>query len=411
MAVKLGTRSAERLDGTELSDLLRLRDGDDQGFGLSGDDRLYGERGADRLFGDAGRDLLAGGSGADTLDGGADADRLQGGTGDDLLLGGEGHDRAIFAGNRADFAIVWNDDGSLTVTDRNRSDGDQGSDRLEGIETLVFGDGKLDPAQGAAAADQFRTTEDAGRIDLVDGHVIPHLAISAADLLGNDVGRGLKIASAADIDLGATRGVLLIDTAEDGSVTGLRYAPTGLDRPTVTLADGTTESGGFIPRVDSSGPDPFRDPITIDPFQALAPGETATDSFRYTATDADGNRVTAEVSLVVDGVNDSPVVFDTSMRAPNPIARAGTFTRQYAVDPEGDAVVSVRVATLPNHAFLLPDGNITEYDNGLASSTQFYQLRTPSFTGFDSYTYSAIDYEDTNTYGYLATISIEIFEV
>ena len=123
MAVKLGTRSAERLDGTELSDLLRLRDGDDQGFGLAGDDRLYGERGADRLSGDAGRDLLAGGSGADTLDGGADADRLQGGTGDDLLLGGEGRDRAIFAGNRADFAIVWNDDGSLTVTDRNRADG------------------------------------------------------------------------------------------------------------------------------------------------------------------------------------------------------------------------------------------------------------------------------------------------
>ena len=77
--------------------------------------------------------------GDDTVDGGAGDDLLIGGIGDDDLEGGSGTDTAQFSGERSDFTITQNPDGSYSITDNNAGDGDEGTDALNGIEQLMFG--------------------------------------------------------------------------------------------------------------------------------------------------------------------------------------------------------------------------------------------------------------------------------
>jgi len=87
--------------------------------GGSGDDDLTGDGMANELAGNAGDDALTGGGGDDTLD------------------GGEGTDTASYAGDRADFTF---DIASMTITDTNAGDDDEGEDSLAGIEIIQFGD-------------------------------------------------------------------------------------------------------------------------------------------------------------------------------------------------------------------------------------------------------------------------------
>jgi hypothetical protein len=98
-----------------------------------------GGAGDDQIFGGEGGDTLLGGDGADELFGGAGDDILGGGAGNDLLYGGEGEDTAFFGGSASDYAI---DLIGRSLTDINLGDGfDGGTDLLNGIEKLGFGDG------------------------------------------------------------------------------------------------------------------------------------------------------------------------------------------------------------------------------------------------------------------------------
>ena len=114
----------------------------DSVVGTSGNDVLIGGAGANTLDADAGDDLLMGSEGQDTLLGGAGNDILNGGNGHDTLDGGEGIDEAVFAGNLANFTIIQNGDGTLTVDNLNSN---QGKDTLISIERLRFSDGVVGP--------------------------------------------------------------------------------------------------------------------------------------------------------------------------------------------------------------------------------------------------------------------------
>ena len=163
------------LDGGEGNDTLSGEGGNDTLRGEKGNDTLSGGSGRDELFGDDGDDSLAGGSGSsiieggagddtlrggndkdilnggddndvligkrgrDILDGGDGNDILEGGGGTDFLDGGEGFDIASYQGNVDGFDITFNDNGSITVTDIDTSDGDEGTDTLTNISQLVFG--------------------------------------------------------------------------------------------------------------------------------------------------------------------------------------------------------------------------------------------------------------------------------
>ena len=105
---------------------------------------VVGTRFNDVITGDGGANNLFGGAALDQLNGGAGDDTLNGGGGDDTLDGGAGDfDRAVFSGDVADYDIVFEDDGSLTVTHLNG--GADGADSLTNIEFLRFaGDVEVD---------------------------------------------------------------------------------------------------------------------------------------------------------------------------------------------------------------------------------------------------------------------------
>ncbi len=102
------------------------------GTELSGGDTIEGTSGNDYLEGRGGNDSLVGGDGSDVL---------IGGTGNDRLEGGDGLDIAVYAGNFSSYQITDNGGGSFDIVDQDTSaNGDDGSDSLEGIEAIQFGD-------------------------------------------------------------------------------------------------------------------------------------------------------------------------------------------------------------------------------------------------------------------------------
>ncbi|MQX35527.1 cadherin-like domain-containing protein [Roseospira navarrensis] len=106
------------------------------------DDTFAGGVGDDLVTGGGGDDVLDGGDGDDRLFGDSGEDTLAGGRNDDRLSGGKGTDTAIFRGPVEDYDITVNEDGTITVADQ-VADRD-GTDILDGIETLQFGDTTLD---------------------------------------------------------------------------------------------------------------------------------------------------------------------------------------------------------------------------------------------------------------------------
>ena len=120
--------------------------------GGSGEDILIGGSGSDTLVGGSGNDVLNAGAGMDTLDGGQGVDQINagsgsdvitGGAGDDTIDGGAGSDTATFAGDISDYRVTTSADGTtITVTDVDTADGDDGTDSLTSVETLAFADGQ-----------------------------------------------------------------------------------------------------------------------------------------------------------------------------------------------------------------------------------------------------------------------------
>ena len=127
-----GGARGDRLEGGDGDDVLRGELGDDSLSGGAGNDQLYGDEagasaGGDKLFGDAGLDLLVGGAGNDVIDGGTE------------------DDTAVYSGNRADYAVTLNVDGSFQVTDL-RAGSPDGSDTLRQVESFRFTDGTFSAA-------------------------------------------------------------------------------------------------------------------------------------------------------------------------------------------------------------------------------------------------------------------------
>lgn len=92
-----------------------------------------------------GHDSFEGGDEANDFDGLAGDDQLIGNGGDDTLTGGDGNDVAVFNGVKSDYTITNNGDGTYSVRDdKTDVDGDDGTDIVDGIETLKFADGTID---------------------------------------------------------------------------------------------------------------------------------------------------------------------------------------------------------------------------------------------------------------------------
>lgn len=114
--------SVDALMGENLEDLVLLGVADLRASGNVLNNRITGNRGDNALDGAAGDDTLIGSGG------------------DDLLNGGEGRDTALYLGNQADYRVSTS--GQETTIQALR--GEDGVDRLSGIELIQFADATLE---------------------------------------------------------------------------------------------------------------------------------------------------------------------------------------------------------------------------------------------------------------------------
>ena len=230
--------------------------------------KLYGTHRADTLNGTAGQDEIFGGNGNDTLFGNAGDDFLFGENGSDLLIGGEGNDAidggrgqdmVELAGNRADYRLTEGPNGTVIVRDL-RAGGSDGVDTLTSVERVRFADGT------------FKT------VDLI--------SVNAAPVAADDAFTLAEDAGATDV----TAFLLANDTDPDGEALAVSAVQAVSEKgATVTLnPDGTVsyDSGSI--------------------FASLEAGQTATDSFSYTVTDAAGLTSTATATVTITGVTHEP---------------------------------------------------------------------------------------------------------
>ncbi|KKJ76823.1 hypothetical protein WH95_10995, partial [Kiloniella litopenaei] len=196
---------------------------------------------------------IVGGGGHDIINGSSFNDLLEGGAGNDTIRAGEGTDIITFSGNVADYSIVYNENGSVTVTDK-RGDhaSNDGTDTIFNAERLNFVDSvvHLDGKNNApiASGEKFTHRGTFSR------------TFELSELLENDI----------DID-GNQLSIVGVGGAENGVVT--------------LEADGR---------------------VTFDPFEDFV-GKA---SFQYTVDDGNGGRSTTTATVNVKQEAPSDTYYD-----------------------------------------------------------------------------------------------------
>lgn len=216
---------------------------------------VYGTDDSDTLVGDDQNNIMFGYDGDDSIEGGA---------GSDILDGGNGFDTAVYAGSISDYSInvidlsLFGLPSSAIVS--LKSDPMVETDILNGMEAIYF------------AADDYTF--------YIDG-------TNNAVLAGDDAA-----ATTENTTLVLDQTTLLAnDTDFDGDAINITsVSPTSAQGATVSFADGQVSYN----------------PGTA--FDALAEGETATDTFTYTVDDGKGGTDVATVTITITGTNDAPVL-------------------------------------------------------------------------------------------------------
>src|SRR5207237_6103 len=101
------------------------------------------------------------------------------------------------------------------------------------------------------------------------------------------------------------------DQATQVNVRGNDTDPDAADTLTVSAVNTTGTSGTVT--ITNGGADVRYDPGSA--FHSLSGGQSATDTFAYTASDGHGGSDTATVTVTVTGANDAPVAFDDTAAA------------------------------------------------------------------------------------------------
>jgi VCBS repeat-containing protein len=346
--VAYGNQGNDTLYGGQDNDSLYGGQDDDRLSGNLGNDVLYGNRGADLIYGNQGADIVYGNQGNDVLYGGQDADTLYGGQGDDTLFGGVGDDvlygnlgndvlngglgtdTVVLAGNRSDYTVIRNNDGSFNLV------GATGTTRATSVESFGFADGRI-------AAENLIPVEDPGsepprnrrpvaNPDTLAATEDVAATYTAAQLLGNDRdpdGDRLRIASLITGTGGA------VQQNQDGSIT-------------------------FTPNANFNG----------------------AASFSYTIGDGQGGvSDPALVTVNVAAANDPPIAssdsYTTNEDTSLVVAAPGVLTNDSDVD--GDSLTAVLV-TGPQR------GTLT-----LNADGSFSYAPNANYNGSDSFTYTASD--------------------
>ena len=164
------------------------------------------------------------------------------------------------------------------------------------------------------------------------------------------------------------------------------------DTVSVSAFDATSASGAAI-SLNADGTLHY-DPTAATTLQALAPGESATDTFSYTITDGNGGTDTATVTVEVNGVNDAPVAEADAFSGTEDTPIAGNVLANDS-DIEGDALSVANAGTFAS----ANGGTVTMQANG-----DFTYDPAADFNGADSFEYVLSDGTDTVT----STVTLDL---
>lgn len=301
-----GTPQADVLSGTALSETIVALAGDDVVTARAGDDTIDAGDGADVVYGGDGNDTARGGSGDDVLLGEAGNDTLLGEAGNDLLAGGAGTD-ALQGGEGDDTYLFQLGDGQDTATDVLGVNGVVlgAGLTLDGIVLARTGNDLWVSAQSGSdrltvkdwfAADSHFTT-----LTLGDGAVLDRAGVEAA-LPSN-------LAPLANPDV-ATVG-------EDGALLTIGNALANDSDPegrALRITNPGTYAGTYGSlTLAASGAYSYSLANGSAAVQALASGQSETESFAYTVSDDDPAlpaSAASTITVTIHGANDAPVAND-----------------------------------------------------------------------------------------------------
>lgn len=246
--------------------------------------------------GGSGADTITGTTTANVLNGGAGNDRLKGGGGNDTIIGGAGTtDVAIFAGLQASYSVVTNA-GTVTIVDNQPStDGNDGTDTINGIEKLEFKGGVQVGVSSPIILD-------------LDGDGIETLSASQSrarfDLDGDGIGDDTSWIGSGD-------GFLFLDRDGNGTMSGAKEISfiddvDGAPSDLAGLAAFDSNGDGVLDRSDARFSDfgVWRD---ADGDGLVDLGETATlaevgiASLNLTGTAVNGVTALGEVAIIAKG--------------------------------------------------------------------------------------------------------------
>jgi Ca2+-binding RTX toxin-like protein len=313
-----GGRGSDKMSGGADNDILYGQAGGDSMSGGSGDDILYGDdantSSNDNLSGDAGNDSLYGGSGDDELYGGTEDDLLDGGIGNDYMHGGAGNDRIIagagndivdgsgdidtlvFTGNRADYLIALQADGSYLATDQ-RPGSPEGVKTVRNVEFFQFAD-MIVPSGGLNYAPTITSNGgNASAAITIDENGTSITTVTATD---PDAAQTISFsitggADAALFQIDAVTGALRFITAPNFE-NPLDANADNIYDLVVTASDGNggvdQQAIAVTVRDVADGSAPIIGSDGGGPSAALTINENATEVTTVTATDADGPSIT-----------------------------------------------------------------------------------------------------------------------
>ena len=143
------------------------------------------------------------------------------------------------------------------------------------------------------------------------------------------------------------------------------------------LSVSSVDTTGTVGLVTDNGDGTF----DYDPngaFETLGVGDSATDSFVYTVSDASGGSDTAVVSITVQGVNDDPDAIDDAVETVEDNAVIINVLNGDS-DPENDNLTVVSVGAATSGTPVINSDNTIRY------------TPNPDFFGIDSFTYTVDD--------------------
>jgi len=294
---------------TQVSGTVRGTTSDDNFVGGAGNDVFHTSGGNDRAVGNAGNDAFYGGAGNDHFTGNTGNDVFHGGAGNDQLFGGGGTDTAIFTGRTTDYTIVASGDG-------HRITGVDGTDTIQGIETLRFRDDTLSLSEYLAQVNgtpsQADTAEETASAAPVGNGASNDEGGIAVSLQG-DLVRSER--SGSDLDIAEASGngfkgvnIIAVDSNSDlkaalggqGNEAYVIYedgARATINGKSIAADEWTTQFN----RIDPDAPAISGSALNT----ALQLGSVITDSWRITATDKNDTISGLSRGEVIDGARGS----------------------------------------------------------------------------------------------------------